>query len=534
MIIGKNNPYSYKCIHLEDYPVSDAFDSGGKPNKKRVDLFNDPIWRICNLYTIIDRDMNLIPFRPNYPQRVLLYNLFILHRKRICIPKARQEGISTGTVIIFYDKTYWGKNMTCSIVDFTQKDATAKLDMVRISMENMNPYLATTELVMDNQNEIRWKTNSRVTAGKNCMGKTMGALHISEWGAMSYSDPGRSRGVLADDIPAASGPNAIIIAESTHKGGKYGDWFNIVNSVINVNEAMRTEADWTNLFFPWYMEPSYKLSGYREVISDEIWDYLEIMEREYDVQLDLEQKIWYCKKRETLGDEIWKQYPSSMDEMWKARSEGVIYAELLDIAIAQGRVNNNIRYDETLPVYASFDIGKPENTKCWLFQLNGDRIVFIESMSGDQMCNTPARWVKRLNERGYYYGMIILPHDGETLWKSEMRNCGMKMVTCIPRQMNIWDQIGYVNQNFSRFEFLEGACQGGLECLEAYHCKIERDDKTVREIPIHDYSSHGASALETGIAALHHGFIRNTGVVKNRASGHFPYSEKPKIKVRMA
>lgn len=53
-----------------------------------IDDLSDPRWRLRNLYTIVDRDANVIPFRPNEAQADLLEEL---HYRNVIL-KARQRG----------------------------------------------------------------------------------------------------------------------------------------------------------------------------------------------------------------------------------------------------------------------------------------------------------------------------------------------------------------------------------------------------------------------------------------------------------
>ena len=60
-----------------------------------IEAFQDPIWRISNLYSIRIRDGSVIRFRPRPQQLAVLEMLFVHGHKRIIILKARQIGFST-------------------------------------------------------------------------------------------------------------------------------------------------------------------------------------------------------------------------------------------------------------------------------------------------------------------------------------------------------------------------------------------------------------------------------------------------------
>ena len=54
------------------------------------DRLDDPIFRICNLYTILDKEGKIIPFIPNAAQLEILEEFYINGTKRLAVPKARQ------------------------------------------------------------------------------------------------------------------------------------------------------------------------------------------------------------------------------------------------------------------------------------------------------------------------------------------------------------------------------------------------------------------------------------------------------------
>ena len=66
--------------------------------------FQDPIWRISNLYSIRIRDGSVIRFCPRPQQRAVLEMLFAHGHKRLIILKARQIGFSTLLGVVCCDQ----------------------------------------------------------------------------------------------------------------------------------------------------------------------------------------------------------------------------------------------------------------------------------------------------------------------------------------------------------------------------------------------------------------------------------------------
>jgi len=492
----------YPSIDLDDYPLpaEDATED------ELELLMPDPVWRICNLYTISDKDGKAIPFRPNWAQRVVLYAIFIQGRKRIAIPKARQLGFSTLSAILALDKAYFNEGQESVIIERTQQDAWEKLKMVAFSYDKLDEALKEPEgSGADNRSEMSWSNGGSDKAGQNARGKDPNCLHIYEWGVIAYEDPNRSTEIKTGAIPAASGKESVIIAESTFKGGRAGDWYEIIVEALEVSDDNRTERDWTVLFFPWYLEPVYTLAGNVGQITPEVNKYLTEKGDELGIRFTDGQKLWYFKEQQPQNSGKWikREYPTTIDEMWSVREEGQIYAGFVDKARQAGRINDDFRKYDNLPVYAVFDIGAPENTKCLIYQLVGDRKVYLEAFSGNgEDRATPAEWWAFLQGLGYRYGAIFLPHDGANpmvgskgSWIEQMQKAGCSCVVTMKQPQSVWSNIVEAQANFGRCEFHKTGCEEAIRALECYHCKVEKDNETIRDVPVHDWASHFATCF---------------------------------------
>lgn len=479
-----------------DYPAINPDDYVLPSDATEEDLFlwlADPVWRICNLYSIWDKNGNLIPFRPNWAQCVVLYHVFVLGRKRIAIPKARQLGFSTLIEIMMADHAYWNEGQQCCIVDLTNEDATDKLDICRTAYHELDPDLKHgASLTVDNNKEIAW-ASSTITAGKNARGGTNQFLHISEWGPIAYEDPRRSEEIVSGAIPTATG--RLTIAESTYKGGKGGDWYEVLQQGVTVSDADRTDLDWTVLFFPWYLDPTSVTYGNVDQIDEETTQYLDACEKRLGRKFAPEQRLFYYKTKQEQGRWMKREYPTFMEEMWQVVEEGQIYAAQVDRARNEGRITDDVLWHQSLPVYTVFDIGAARNTICWIFQAVGDRINLLECIQGHEELHTPADWTAELRKRRYSYGGHFLPHDGEVVWKKLFHQAGLTGVVVLKKRIDVWENIVEAQSNFSRCYFHATACDHGLTALEAYHCKEERDGVSIKEVPVHDWSSHPSTAF---------------------------------------
>lgn len=227
----------------------------------------------------------------------------------------------------------------------------------------------------------------------------------------------------------------------------------------------------------------------------------------------------------TLGDKMGTAaFQQEFECSFDAPRPGAIYAADVVKARAGGRINDSVQRFDALPWYVAFDIGAPENTKAWVFQVVGDQIKLLQCLTGGDDCSTPAHWVERLRGMGGVLGTVFLPHDGETLWRQLLMEAGLQSVIVLPRVINEWDNINDALGAFSRCYFNSKGCERGIDALEAYRAKEESNGVGIRNVPVHDWASHASTAF-----GYVHQAIR-LGLLANRAAMPFaPRTNKPRV-----
>lgn len=201
------------------------------------------------------------------------------------------------------------------------------------------------------------------------------------------------------------------------------------------------------------------------------------------------------------------QYNQEFECSFDTPAQGAIYAREVDKARAGGRIGSTVEHYPQLPVYSVFDIGAPLNTICWLFQAVGDRLNFLECLRGGDDCKTPAQWVARLKAKPYAYGSHFIPHDGDTIWKASMKEAGLSHVVVLDKPSNVWDNISDAVDAFPRCWFAKEWTKVGVEALEAYRSKEERDGASINNIPVHDWASHASTAFGYAHQAIRRGLL---------------------------
>lgn len=225
---------------------------------------------------------------------------------------------------------------------------------------------------------------------------------------------------------------------------------------------------------------------------------------EYFCKLDLQgiklsdpQKWWYAKKKETQGDFMLREYPSSPEEAFQASNEGYWYALSIKELYDSGHIGN-IAYDRAVPVHTAWDLGQSDSTAIWFFQINrSDDINVIDFW---QKNNTPLDQISiMLKARAYNYGTHIWPHDAGARDRSgvtfvqQARGLGINGLVIEPHSFIAG--ISLVKTTLSKCWFDQTKCREGLKLLENYKKKWSTSFGGWTSDPVHDDSSHCADAF---------------------------------------
>lgn len=203
--------------------------------------FANPQWRIENLYSIIDKNGNQIPFKRNIIQR----KISECKKRRKMILKARQFGVSTGSIVELFDWTIFNRNANACILAHEQ-DAIKKLFRIVQRLYKFLPEELKPELDRGGGSKYEMyfpAINSRIYCDLESRGDTIGRLHVSEAAFMKDSAK------LKSTLQAVPMENGVVSIETTANGmaNHYFDMWNDPDSV------------YAKLFFPWYVFPDYKL-----------------------------------------------------------------------------------------------------------------------------------------------------------------------------------------------------------------------------------------------------------------------------------
>lgn len=488
-------------------------------------LLWDPVWRICNLYVIVDRWGNEIPFEPNQAQMKVITDLYVHGYRRQIILKARQLGMSTLIEIILLDMMLFNDNTQVSIVADTADNAKKLLkSKLKYAYDRVLEDIkkGAGGLIM-NDTEISLTNGSSVSALVRQRSGTNQGMHISEWGKIAHTDPKRSTEIRTGALPTVAA-GGIVFAESTFEGGKGGDFYAFLKRSMETKPEDMTELDFLFQFFPWYEEESYSLEGRFEQIPKEYHDYFEELEQEEDIYLTKGQKLWYYKTAEKLGDEMKREHPSTPQEAFEVPVQGAIYGP----TISKIRANKQIidyEHDSGYPVNTFWDIGLDDYTVIWWIQIIGPWIYVLDHFRVTDMSAIEVVDFLNVYKRHWRVTRHYLPHDAGARSKNDkktyeqtLNDAGLKNTLVIPQPSRKWDGINQLKTLLKKMIFhktrtaTDGKEMGeevpsGVTSLESYHKRWLEKEQMWHHEPVHDWSSHDADGLRTFAEAYRLGLV---------------------------
>lgn len=499
-------------------------------------LFQNPIWRIGNMYHCIDGDSSqVVKFRPKPAQCVLVYWVYVLGRNRFTILKARQLGFSTLIAIIGLDETIFRENTTFNICSHTEDSAK---DLLREKVKfNLDKLPRGVQHKLDsantNQNELVFADNWKIRSKVKVRSGTSQVLHVSEWGKVAAVDPIRSKEIRTGTLPTARSKTALVFVESTFEGPAAGDFYdNIMLSKQTTEERNSPDSYWY-MFFPWYYEKSYRTECQPEWIEQRTKTYFEDLTRNLEAEgnpytFDQEQMYFWQEKGYEYGPEMQREMPSTAEEAMTAPVAGAFYAERMIELDRQGRITD-FEWDRNRPVFAVCDVGTDDPFSVWLVQTNGRDLDLIYTY--EKQHEGAQHFVNVFNGMGIPIRRWILPWDAQPKnatfgWVRDFKEAGAHDVVTLKKYNgSIVMQINYMLTAFPRLRMRKNATIEGRVSVSTYHWE-EQLPGQLKKLPVHDKSSHFGSSFGYIGEAEKMGYLRAGPIIREEFYRNSP--PKPK------
>ena len=466
--------------------------------------WDNQLWRLHNIYYIVDKRGDKIQFKPNWAQIELLEDFWYLN----IILKARQLGFTTFIDLLFLDNCIWQPNKRAGIICHNREDATTIFrDKVKYPYDNLHDQIrASMNPNTDSARELLFPNNSSIRVGTSLRSGTLNYLHISEYGKLCAQMPIKAKEVKSGALNTVEA-GQIIAIESTAEG-RAGHFYTLCQDSQNDAKAGKTltPLDYKFHFFSWWRHPQYSLEG-REyddlIIPKDYLEYFDELEGKISHKLSRGQRLWYLKKAKIQGEEMKREYPSTPEEAFYASIEGAYFKKQM----AAMRIEKRIRlvpYVPSAPVNTFWDLGFNDSNVILFHQQIGLEHRFINCYvnSGEFL----PHYYGKMQSLGYeVWGRHYLPWDADhqtlnaaggksvydNLWK-----LGMRQMTVVDRVESERDGIEASRGALPGVWIDEENCGELVDGLD--HFRKEWDDKhgTWKDTPLLDWSSHTCKAFE--------------------------------------
>ena len=317
-------------------------------------LYNK-LWRINNIYSVIDKYGSPVTFRMNYAQHVV----YAATRKhpRIIILKSRQQGISTFWLISFFDDSVWAPFMNIGLMAQGTDEASTLLERAKFLWDTLDSDIKSfskVRLEKDNTKEFSFSNRSTIFIRVSFRSTTLQRLHISEMGKIANNSPKRAKEVKTGTLQALARGNTGVI-ESTAEGKNL---FKRIwdDSVVALESGQLSPKDFYPVFLSWIDDPDCVLD-IDQSPDEEANKYFEQLEAKVERKLTLQQKNFWIAQRRELGGDIFQEYPGTAEEAFTASRDGTFYArQFNEEVVRKGGIKLNL-YDPNLPTDVYIDLG---------------------------------------------------------------------------------------------------------------------------------------------------------------------------------
>lgn len=315
------------------------------------------LWRLNNLYTVIDKDGNPVPFRMNMAQMRVYANLLI--HWRLIILKSRQQGISTFFLISYFDDAIFRSHLKVGLMAQGREEASTLLERVKFSwdmLDNDIKNFLQIKKTYDNSSEFSFSNHSSIFIRTSFRSATLQRLHISEYGKIANESPKKAKETKTGTLQTLA-PGNFGAIESTAEG--HNDFKTMWDEAKQNEIACGGDfaaKDFKPLFLSWLDDPTC-LEPKHQTDTKESIEYFDTLEKRYGLIATQEQKNFWIAQYRELGGDIYQEYPATDEEAFRASRDGTYWSKLyIREVVRRGRIRKAL-HDPHLPVYAVVDSG---------------------------------------------------------------------------------------------------------------------------------------------------------------------------------
>ena len=183
---------------------------------------------------------------------------------------------------------------------------------------------------------------------------------------------------------------------------------------------------------------------------------------------------------------------------FEASVQGSYYGLQMAKALEDKRITS-VPYDPTVKVDTWWDLGVGDAMAIWFTQSIGREVHIIDYLEADG--EGIPYYMAELQVRGYVYGTHYWPHDGEARElttgvsrKETAQKLGLSPILIV-ENIGLDDGIQAARLFLARCWFDVTKTHRGQDVLKSYHKEYDEKRKVYKNVPAHDWSSHGADGF---------------------------------------
>jgi hypothetical protein len=321
---------------MQDY--SDIFYTKAESKKDFLENYlSSKLWRLNNIYTIVDKRGNTVPFVMNRAQH-LVYSTSLSH-PRIIVLKSRQQGISTLWLISYFDDALFNKNFSVGLMAQGLDESSKLLERIGILWQHIDHdvlRLLEVNKSKDNSKEFSFTNGSSIYVRTSFRSATLQRLHISEFGKIANANPKRAKETKAGTLQTIASGNIVVIESTAEGANEFKDMWDTATEYQESGQALAPK-DFKPVFLSWLDDPDCNLDIPQQPNQTQE-KYFEELELETKRTLTPEQKNFWIAQYRELGDDIFQEYPATPEEAFAATRDGTFYNKLYrEWVIKKGR-----------------------------------------------------------------------------------------------------------------------------------------------------------------------------------------------------
>lgn len=218
---------------------------------------SNPKWTINNLYRVVDKNGDDVPFKMNWAQEEMFDGM---HNRNIIL-KARQLGSTTFWCIYFLNKALFSPNKRLGIISYnlqSSHDIFGKV--IKHAIKTLPPKIKSLpqcQIVADSARELSFANGSSIRVDTNMRSGTLSALLITEFGKICARYPQKATEIMTGSINTVP-KDSLCVIESTAEGAA-GQYFDMCQKAMQIQGRELNELEWKFFFFPWFKEKLYNL-----------------------------------------------------------------------------------------------------------------------------------------------------------------------------------------------------------------------------------------------------------------------------------